>query len=87
MVKYNPHKIIFFESSSAGPVYWYLRTFGKSTELKIHYHEYTSPNEYEEGMRLVKLYHQYEKKFLYEKADWISQTNEDRVKMFLQRSS
>ena len=79
----NPEEILYFESYSASPVFWYLRFFGKNKKLKIHYHEYSSPDWYNNGMFLVKIYHQYEKKFLYKKADWISQTNSKRVELFL----
>ncbi len=83
LIKFAPSEIIYFESYSAGPVYWYLRFFGKNTKLSIHYHEYSSPHWYENGMRLVRTYHIYEKKYLYKRADWISQTNSDRVNLFL----
>lgn len=83
LVKFKPEEIIYFESYSAGPVYWYLRFYGKNKGLIIHYHEYAPPQWYENGMRLVKKYHTYETKFLYKKAEWISQTNKDRVKLFL----
>jgi len=83
LVKFKPEEIIYFESYSAGPVYWYLRFYGKNKGLKIHYHEYAPPQWYENGMRLVKKYHTFETKFLYRKADWISQTNKDRVELFL----
>jgi hypothetical protein len=33
-------------------------------------------------MRLVSFYHWFERKILYRKAEWISQTNADRVRMF-----
>ena len=83
LVQYNPKTILYYETYSAGPVYWYLRLFGRNKKLKIHYHEYFSKDWYEKGMLLTRKYHEYEKKFLYCKADWISQTNIDRVRLFL----
>jgi hypothetical protein len=86
LIIYKPNKIIYYESYSAWPVYWYLLLFGKKTELFIHYHEYFSKEWYASGMKLVRLYHTYEKNFLYKKAKWISQTNEDRVRLFLKNN-
>lgn len=83
LLRFNPSEIIYFESYSAGAVYWYLRFFGKKKNLKVHYHEYSSPEWYDNGMRLVKLFHSYETKFLYSKADWISHTNQERIDLFL----
>ncbi|WP_405606321.1 hypothetical protein [Polaribacter sp. Asnod1-A03] len=79
----RPDSILYYESYSVGPVYWYYRLFGKKTKLYIHYHEYASSKWYERGMKLVKMYHKQEQTFLYEKAESISQTNKDRIKLFL----
>jgi hypothetical protein len=80
---FRPSKIVYFESFSVWPVYIYKKYFNRSAEVVIHYHEYFSPYWYENGMRLVKHYHKLESKFLYRKASWISQTNKDRMGMFL----
>ncbi|CAM3475363.1 hypothetical protein [Aequorivita lipolytica] len=80
---FKPDKILYFESYSVWPVYWYLKLFNKKAELLIHYHEYFSLEWYETGMRLVKKYYQWERDFLYKKAIWISETNEDRIRLFL----
>jgi hypothetical protein len=80
---FKPSKIIYFESFSVWPVYVYKKYFNNSVDVLIHYHEYFSPYWYENGMRLVKYYHKLESKFLYENASWISQTNDDRMAMFL----
>jgi len=83
LILYRPDTIMYIESYSVWPVYWYLRLFGKHKGLFIHYHEYSSPEWYEENMVLVKHYHKLEKQFLYKKASWISQTNPDRVNLFV----
>ncbi|MCK0123643.1 hypothetical protein MWU76_04465 [Gelidibacter sp. F2691] len=83
LIRFQPNTILYYESYSAWPVYWYLMFFGNKTELLIHYHEYTSPTEYLKGMRLVKVYHSYEKKYLYKRALWISHTNQQRIDLFL----
>ena len=79
---FNPEVILYYESYSAGPVYWYLKYFGNNKRLFIHCHEYFDAQWYAKGMSLVKLYHTYEKNYLYPKAAWISQTNTDRIQMF-----
>lgn len=79
----NPDKILYYESYSVWPVYWYLRIFNKRVEILIHYHEYSTSEWYKKGMKLVYHYNNLEKKMLYRKACWISQTNEDRIKLFL----
>lgn len=83
LILYNPDKILYYESFSAGPVYWYLYFFKSRIKVLIHYHEYCSLQWYENVKGLVNYYHQLEKKMLYSKACWISQTNEDRIKLFL----
>lgn len=83
LLRYKPDKILYFESYSVWPVYIYLHFFNSKPELFIHYHEYFGPNWYKNGMRLLKIYHKWEQNFLYKKAIWISQTNEDRVRLFL----
>jgi hypothetical protein len=79
----RPSTIIYYETSSALPVYIYMLFFSKRTQLYIHYHEYTSPLQYKQGMVLDKWWHKLEQKFLYKKAKWISQTNEYRISFFL----
>jgi hypothetical protein len=82
LVKYKPEAIMYYESYSVYPVFLYMIFFGKATNLYIHYHEYEDQENYRNGMKLVKYYHKLEKKFLYQKATWISQTNKDRINMF-----
>jgi glycosyltransferase involved in cell wall biosynthesis len=82
LVAYSPHTILYFESYSAWPVYVYKRFINKGTSLYIHYHEYSSHEWYIDGMRLVNYYHNLEKKYLYLKARWISQTNKYRINLF-----
>ncbi len=79
---FNPSIVMYYETYSAGPVYWYLKYFGSKKKLFIHYHEYFNQEWYDSGMAIVKLYYHYEKNFLLQKAEWVSQTNLDRLKMF-----
>jgi len=80
---FRPDSILYYETYSVGPVYWYFKLLGKHTKLYIHYHEYASNMWYVKGMKLVKRYHKLEKKYLYKKAVNISQTNQDRIDLFL----
>lgn len=84
---YNPDSIFYYETYSAGPVYWYMRLLGRYKPLFIHYHEYFDQQWYDQGMAIVKLYYQYEKKYLLRKAKWISHTNSFRRKLFLTEHS
>lgn len=76
----SPASILYYESISALPALL-LKQLGKRTKLFIHYHEYTSPKEYNHGPKLPKLIHQLERK-LYTKASWLSHTNQDRMRFF-----
>ena len=78
----SPSHILYYETLSAFPVYIYKRYFNKQSKVFIHYHEYTSPKEYEAGMILTKWFHNKEK-WLYAHACWVSHTNEFRMNHFL----
>ena len=83
LITFRPHALLYFEPHSSFPVFLYL-IFARRCQLLIHYHEYRDPSEYRHpGNRLMAIYHEFEKRFLYLRADWISQTNGDRVRMFL----
>ena len=73
---------MYYETISSLPAYLYKRFFNKKAELYIHYHEYTTPAEYKNGMKLSRLFHGYEK-WLYSRAKWVSHTNEYRMQMFI----
>jgi hypothetical protein len=77
----RPGRILYFETISAWPAYVYKRIFNRRCEILIHYHEYTTPAEYEHGMWLTRKFHALEK-WLYPHAQWISHTNAFRMDMF-----
>jgi hypothetical protein len=77
----RPKKILYFETISSFPAYLYKRFFNNACQVLIHYHEYTSPAEYQSGMLLVKYFHRYEK-WLYPRAAWVSHTNNFRMTLF-----
>lgn len=82
LIKFSPNSVLYYESYSAWPVYWYIKVFNPKCQVLIHFHEYSPPSWYETGMTTVKTYHKYEVEFLFKKAIWISQTNQDRLSLF-----
>lgn len=83
LVKYKPQSVLYFETISSWPALFYKKLRGNKVKLLVHYHEYNTLLEYENGMRLVKLMHQMEKKMYPYAFDWISQTNEIRLEKFI----
>ena len=84
LLKYRPSELLYFESLSFLPVYGYLLfawVSGRKPRIFCHYHEYTSPAEYINGMFLNRVSHALEKKY-YAGMVWISHTNEDRMNFF-----
>ncbi|HEX5170355.1 MAG TPA: hypothetical protein VFW11_14355 [Cyclobacteriaceae bacterium] len=81
LIRYRPDTVIYFETLSSFPVYLYKRYIKRGARIFIHYHEYTSTDEYQNGRRLPRLFHLLEKK-LYAGARWVSHTNEVRMKKF-----
>jgi hypothetical protein len=82
LLKYRPHKLLYYETLSAFGPWIYKKWINKKSSLYIHYHEYTSVQEYKTGMALNRWLHEKEKQ-LYPVASWISHTNDDRMKFFL----
>lgn len=80
LLKHRPSKVLYFESISAFPAIVYKLLF-KKVRLFVHYHEYTTKEEYINGMHLVRLNHFLEKK-TYSKFAWISHTNNNRIQLF-----
>ena len=85
MIRYQPEVILYFEPHSSFPVYLYKRWFHPKVRIFIHNHEYYAKEQFfEQGMRLVRYFHQKEITYLYKQADWISQTNIFRLELFAQ---
>ncbi len=84
LLKLTPNVILYYESYSVLPVYIYTKIFNRKCKVFIHNHEYASKDWYDSTMKLVKYYHKLEKKCLYPRAEWISQTNADRLHFFQQ---
>ncbi len=77
----RPSAILYYETISSFAPLVYKKWFNRSVKIYIHYHEYTSPAEYEKGMWQVKQFHKLEKK-MYPQVNWISHTNENRMGLF-----
>lgn len=82
LLKQRPNNILYYESYSAWPAYIYTHFFNRRCRIFIHNHEYADKNWYATTMKQVKYYHLLEKKWLYPRAVWISQTNNDRLQFF-----
>ncbi len=79
----SPEKILYYESLSSFPVYLYKRFINSSVKIYIHYHEYTTPEQYaKNSMAIERYFHKLEQNYIYKNAIWISHTNKDRLKMF-----
>ena len=87
LMKYRPKSVLYFETISSWAALFYKKMKGEKVKLLVHYHEYSCPQEYEHGMRLVKSMHQTECKMYSSEFDWISQTNEVRLKKFITDNS
>ncbi|WP_289055254.1 hypothetical protein [Carboxylicivirga marina] len=82
LIIYRPNDLLYYESYSAWPVYIYTKYFNRKCRLFIHFHEYASKDWYATTMKQVQYFHRLEKKWLYPRAQWISQTNNDRLQFF-----
>lgn len=82
LIRQRPERVLYYETISSFPVFIYKKYFNRKAQILIHYHEYSSPEEYKNGMKLVMLFHGYER-YLYPKANWVSHTNEYRMEQFI----
>ena len=80
LIRYRPSTVLYFESISAFPAILYMLIF-KKKRIMVHYHEYTTKEEYSNGMQFVKLNYFLERRN-YSKFSWISHTNEKRTQYF-----
>jgi len=83
LIFWRPASVLYYETLSALPALLYKIVFKKSTDIFIHYHEYTSLKEYREGMILNRWIYSLEKK-VFPIAKWISHTNSDRMRLFIE---
>jgi hypothetical protein len=80
---YRPKVLLYYEPHSALAACFCL-FLNRRCRLLIHYHEYREPRHFlDRGNSLARLGHWLEKKWLFRKAEWISHTNHDRIRLFL----
>lgn len=79
----RPSTVLYFETLSSLPPVFYKRFINRSARLLIHYHEYATKQEIASGPSMVAALHAYESE-VYDRASWVSHTNEARLKMFMQ---
>ena len=82
LIGYQPESLLYYESYSVWPAYIYTKFINRKCRVFIHNHEYASKEWYASTMKQVRYFHKFEEKWLYRKALWISQTNEERKKLF-----
>lgn len=81
LIWHHPATVIYFETLSSWPALVYKKIKGKGVNLMVHYHEYTEPELYKQGMFLSRWMHGIESK-MYHRFSWISHTNPVRMEMF-----
>lgn len=80
LVRNRPKHILYYESLSAIPAL-FIKYLFPGIKVLAHYHEYTSPAEYKNGMWLNRKSFAIELKMIH-RLHWISHTNADRVALF-----
>jgi hypothetical protein len=81
LIIWQPDTVLYYETLSSFPAFIFKKYIRRRSSLFIHYHEYTSVNEYEHGMILSRWFHRLEKK-LYFRAEGVSHTNAERIALF-----
>lgn len=83
LATWRPDGVLYYETFSSFPALFYKRLLRPSCRLFVHYHEYMSVEEYRKGMALNRLFHRWEQR-IYPRTAWVSHTNEDRMRHFLE---
>lgn len=79
--RFEPSSILYMETISALPALWYKK-IKKKLAIYAHYHEIVTLKDLQSKKWLNKYINSNEKK-MYQKFRWISQTNEDRMDLFI----
>jgi hypothetical protein len=84
---WNPHVVISVEPHSALATWIYYKVFNGKAGLFIHHHEHYAPEDFNApGMRLLRATRGAERDDLFHRALWISQTNEQRLRLLMQKN-
>ncbi|HAN39754.1 MAG TPA: hypothetical protein DCQ29_12690 [Chitinophagaceae bacterium] len=83
LVYYKPSVLVVYETYSCLPAYAYLK-MNKSVRVLMHHHEFVSDAEVQDGTKYFQFLTGIEEKLLL-KAEWISQTNIDRLQLYKKR--
>ncbi len=81
LVFWRPEIILYYETLSCLPAYFYKKYINRNSRLFIHFHEYTSLTEYAEAGWLTRWARRKEIE-LFSRAEWISHTNAERLELF-----
>lgn len=81
LIRYAPRKVLYVETISSWPALVYKKFINQRCSIFVHYHEYTSPEEYENGMTINRYFHKLEKS-MFGQIVWLSHTNEYRMALF-----
>lgn len=84
LFKYKPQSLFYYETLSSLPFVIYS-VFYKKINLYIHYHELFTHEQLQKGRPLHKFLNLLENRFLYARAKWISETNSQRMTIFLEQ--
>lgn len=82
LARFKPDAVVYVEPHSAIAAWIYFRLLRGKSRLFIHHHEYYALGDYRRpGMRLPRLGNRLERSYLLRRAEWISQTNGDRLRL------
>jgi hypothetical protein len=85
VARWKPDVVISVEPHSALASWTYYKIFSGRARLFIHHHEYYAPRDFEgSGMRLLRATRRLERSYLFDRAEWISQTNLHRLRLLEQ---
>lgn len=82
LAAWKPDALISVEPHSALAAWMYYNIFRGKAALFIHHHEYYAPEDFlRPGMRLLRSTGELERNDLFVRAVWVSQTNEERMRL------
>ncbi len=81
LIMRRPDTVLYYETISSLPALIYKKFFKRKARLFTHCHEYVTPGEYQQGMKLTRVLHEKEIAF-YPEMEWLSQTNAKRLEFF-----